>query len=63
MYKSELLGVGRGDVALNQGIIRVSQVAVAVYKPGTILAEPKTEKSRRTIDLPEVTVQALAEHL
>ncbi len=47
---------------LEAGIIHVNQVALRVYKIGIVLAEPKTEKSRRSIDLPTVTVEALKQY-
>ena len=62
MRKSEVLGLRWSDVDLDAGIIRISQVALTVHKMGTILSEPKTEKSRRSIELPSVTVEALKAH-
>ena len=62
MRKAELLGLRWSDVDFESGAIRVSQVALTVHKKGVILSEPKTEKSRRAIDLPEVAVRALREH-
>jgi len=62
MRKGEILGLRWSDVNLDAGIIQVNQVALSVYKKGTILSEPKTEKSRRSIDLPTITVEALKQH-
>lgn len=62
MRKGEILGLRWADVNLEAGIIHINQVALSVYKQGTILSEPKTEKSRRSIDLPIITVEALRQH-
>jgi integrase len=62
MRKSALTGLRWTDCDLDAGIIHVSQVALAVHKKGMVISEPKTEKSRRSIGLPPVTVEALKVH-
>ena len=62
MRKAEILGLRWSDVDMEAGIIAVSQVAQTVHKLGIVLSEPKTEKSRRSIDLPVVAVEALRAH-
>ncbi len=62
MRLGELLGLRWSDVDLAAGVLSVNQVDQTVHKRGAILSETKTDKSRRAIDLPAVTVAALREH-
>jgi len=62
MRKAELLGLRWSDVDFDSGIIHINQVAQSVHHHGILISEPKTEKSRRSIDLPRVTVAALRLH-
>ena len=62
MRKAEIFGLRWSACDLEAGIIRISQVARTVHQRGTILSEPKTEKSRRSIELPAVTVESLKAH-
>ena len=62
MRKGEVLGLRWSDVDMAAGIIHVSQVAQAVHKRGTMISEPKTDQSRRSIGLPPMTVAALKVH-
>jgi integrase len=62
MRKAEVAGLRWSDVDLPAGIIHVSQTAMAVHKKGTVISEPKTEQSRRSIGLPPQLVEALKLH-
>jgi integrase len=61
MRQGELLGLRWEDVDLEAGTLRVRHTLARVDGRLTLL-EPKTERSRRTIALPEVVVVALRAH-
>lgn len=61
MRRGEILGLRWEDVDLNGGLAVVRQVLKR--RAGEfVFDEPKTEKSRRTVSLPEVAVEVLREH-
>jgi integrase len=61
MRLGELLGLQWHNVDLQRGAIQVRHTLVDVV--GILeLAEPKTQKSRRSIHLPEMAIKALSEH-
>lgn len=62
MRQGELLGLMWDDVDLDQGFIHVRHTAQTIYKQGVVLGETKTEKSRRSIAIPEIAIDALKEH-
>jgi integrase len=57
----EGLGLRWQDIDLDTGTLRIRQVVQRVDGQ-LIFKEPKTEKSRRTLTLPAVTVEALRRH-
>lgn len=59
---SEALGLRWSDVNLEQGIITVRQQLSQNHDGKLTLRNLKTERSRRVIHLPSVTVRALQEH-
>jgi len=67
MRRGELLGLKWEDVDLKEGVIRVRRELVRVKDPDTgkgvlIFQEPKSEKGRRSIPLPEWALMALKAH-
>jgi integrase len=68
--RGELLGLRWQDVDLTTGVLQVRQAVGRVYtrdvtgptKTTLLFSEPKTEKSRRTIPLPDACVAALRQH-
>lgn len=54
----ELLGLRWGDLDMEKGIVHVQQSLVRT-KAGLVFQEPKTERSRRSIPLPENAVREL----
>lgn len=63
LRQGELLGLTWHDVDLGDGRIHVRQTLHwATHKRTWSLAEPKTERSRRSLDLPTITLVALEEH-
>jgi integrase len=62
MRKEELAGLRWMDVNLEKKTIQIQQVALTVYQKGIIISEPKSEESRRTIELSKATVNALRVH-
>lgn len=58
LRRGELLGLRWQDVDLDKGIIRVQQSLVRTKK-GVLFQAPKTERSRRSIPLPENVVREL----
>ncbi len=61
LRQGEALGLHWQDVDLEAGTLRV-RVALQIIDKQPRFVEPKTVKSRRTIDLPPVTVAALRRH-
>jgi len=61
MRRSELLGLGWRSVDLDDSRLVVERVLVR-GKDDLVLAEPKTERSRRSVALDARTVQALRDH-
>ncbi len=62
MRQGELLGLRWQDVDLDAGTIRVRQTAQRVKGEGLVFGPPKTEKSRRRIEVSETVVAALRRH-
>lgn len=67
MRRGEILALRWEDLDLREGIIRVRRELVRVKDPDTgkgvlIFQEPKSEKGRRSIPLPEWAVAALKAH-
>jgi len=67
MRRGELLGLKWEDVDLKEGIIRVRQELVEAKDPGTgkralVFQDPKSEKGRRSIPLPDWAIAALKAH-
>jgi integrase len=61
MRQGELLGLRWQDVDLEKGVINVRQT-LYMSRGQTLLAEPKTEHSRRMIHLTKVGLYALRKH-
>jgi integrase len=61
LRQGEALGVRWQDVDLDAGVLRVRHALQAVDGQ-LMLVEPKTTRSRRTIQLPSLAVGALREH-
>jgi integrase len=71
LRRGELLGLRWQDVDLTAGILQVRQILVRIYNRGTqgegrktrlAFHEPKTEKSRRSVPIPEACLAALKSH-
>ncbi len=60
LRKSEILGLRWPNVDLTKGELRVSETLSPT--PGISFGAPKSERSRRTLVLPAVTVKALKSH-
>ncbi len=61
MRRSEVLGLQWRDVDLDARVVRVER-GLHRLDDGLKLLPPKTKRSRRTVPLPAVVVQALTEH-
>ena len=61
--EGELLGLSWDDVNLQTGKMHIRRTLGRQAKKGLVLAEPKTERSRRTIHLTTLAIDALREHL
>ena len=59
LRQGELLGLKWEDVDFQDGVVRVRRT-LARHKTRLILGEPKTKRSRRTVQLTQAAVQALA---
>lgn len=62
MRQGELLGLRWGDVDLDKALIQVKHTTQTLWKKGIVFTEPKTEKSKRSITIPEIAVEALKNH-
>jgi len=71
LRRGELLGLRWQDVDLNAGILHVRQILVRIYNRDTKgegrktrlnFHEPKTEKSRRSVPIPEACLTAFKRH-
>ena len=59
----EILGLRwQGDVDLDGGTLRVNQAIYRIKGKGLVASEPKTERSRRTLFLPDTVLRALRAH-
>lgn len=61
MREGELLGLHWEDVNLESGVLIVCHIAQEIRGQGMIIKEPKTDSSRRPIDLPEKAWTTLRE--
>lgn len=61
MRRGEILGLRWRDVRLDDAVLSVTQTLEQTAK-GVTFKEPKTERSRRTIALPSLAVDALRRH-
>ena len=71
LRRGELLGLRWQDIDLNVGIVQVRQILVRIYnrdatgerrKTRLHFQEPKTEKSRRSVAIPDLCLAALRRH-
>jgi integrase len=63
MRQSEILGVRKIDIDLNNGIVHVRQQVQWVRGQGFVFMDVKTEKSKRPIALPETALEVMREYL
>src|SRR6266487_3944851 len=63
MRKGEVLGLALSALDLDKGYLMVVQTLQLVHGQGLMLLEPKTQKSRRMIVLPDFVKEALRIHL
>src|SRR5829696_8490988 len=61
LRQGELLGLKWEDVDLEDGVVRVRRT-LARHKGRLVLGEPKTKRSRRTVQLTQAAVEALEGH-
>lgn len=62
LREGEALGLRWADIDLDGAMLAVRQQLQRVTGAGLQLVEPKTERSRRTVALPDVVVRALRAH-
>ncbi|TMC49463.1 MAG: site-specific integrase [Chloroflexi bacterium] len=63
MREGEILGLRRCDVLLERNQLRIERTGNVDYDGCPALGEPKTDSSRRTVDLSFAAVEVLSEHL
>lgn len=63
MRQSEIIGLYTTDIDLDKRALRVQRTIQYVRGQGFVTADVKTEKSRRTVELPETAVNVLQEHM
>lgn len=59
LRQAEILGLRWEDVGFSESAIYIRQTAQQIYKQGIVISEPKTDKGRRTVILPYITLDAL----
>lgn len=60
----EAAGLRRGDVDLSTGTLRIAQTAQYVGTPARlVIGPPKSERGLRTVHMPDLVTQSMAEHL
>jgi integrase len=59
----EVLGLRRGDVDLEAGLLRIEQQVVEVAGEGARITRPPKAASQRTVNLPTPALVALSRHL
>lgn len=62
MRQGEILGLRWTEVDLDGGTVRVVRAIQRIKGQGYVVSDPKTERGRRAIALPKITVTALREH-
>ncbi len=62
MRRGEVLALRWKDVDLERARVHITQVVEQTKKGGLTFKEPKTDRSRRAVTLPSVTVEALKRH-
>lgn len=63
LRQGEILGIHKGDVDLENGIIQVRHQLTYIRGEGFTITEPKSPKSIRPVTLPPSTIKVLGEHL
>ena len=61
--EGEVLGIYVEDCDLEKGIIQVRHTVQSIAGQGLIITEPKTEKSRRSVTVPQTALAALKKHV
>ena len=62
LRQGEALGLKWADINLETGVLRVRRASQRVPHQGTQLVETKTERSRRTLVMPPIVINALCAH-
>jgi len=60
LRQGEALGLKWADINLEAGVLRVRRASQRVPHQGTQLVETKTERSRRTLVMPQIVINALS---
>lgn len=63
LRQGEILGLHRGDIDLDKGIIQVKHQLTYVRGQGMLITEPKTRKSKRPVTLPPSALEILKKYL
>jgi integrase len=61
LRQGELLGLKWEDVDLDESVVRVRRTLTR-HKTRLLLSDPKTKRSRRTVQLTEAAVETLTRH-
>ena len=63
MRQGEILGLQRGDIDLEKGLINVKHQISSIPGQGLVITEPKSDKARRPITIPQSALDILKSHL
>jgi integrase len=61
--EGEVLGIHKSDVNLSDGLITVNHAAQSLMGKGVIITSPKTNRSRRSVKLPQSALTVLKGHM
>lgn len=62
LRSGEILGLQWSDLSLAEGKLQVRRTIAYVPKKGLVISEPKTSKSRRSVHLTAIAIEALKRH-
>ena len=63
LRRGEILGLRRKDIDLSQAVVNIEQTRTFAMSGESLIKEPKTTSSRRSIAVPRHLVERVAEHL
>ena len=63
LRKGEVLGLHKDDIDVDRGIIHVKHQVQYIIGKGSIITQPKTEKAKRPVTIPDTALQIIKTYL